>query len=142
MKKSALIAVATIVLLACARFAEAQTPTATKVMVNEPVIKPGQPLIWIDQEPIIVRGTNVWIEWRIATKGYEFPDNGIVFDDKDKDAAGQFLKCAPSIDRQSFRCLDRNTVKRAFKYYINVQGIGGKPSLKTLTLDPWVVNDM
>lgn len=141
MMKTALKAVTTLLLLACTGFAQAQAPTATKIMVNE-ATKAGQPLIWINQEPIIVRGNNVTIEWRIATKGYEFPDNGILFDDTDKDAADQFVNCQRSADRQSFRCLDKNTIKRAFKYHINLQGIGGKPSLKTLTLDPWVVNDM
>ena len=132
MKKIAVMAAASL-LAACASLASAQTPTATKVMVNE---KGKIPLIWIDQEPIIVRGTNVTITWVIGTTGYEFPDNGIVFAG---DAAKEFTPCQVSEKGQVFRCVDRNTKPGLYKYTINVRPSGKGTAPKAL--DPTVMND-
>lgn len=129
MRKVALIAVAAIALAACADPANSQStgPRPTRVMVNKQ-------LLWIDQEPIIVRGgKEVAIVWQIATKGYEFPDDGIVF----KEGKEQFVSCAAK--GQVFQCLDRNTERGRFKYTIRVVRRGTKEGPEPL--DPWVVND-
>ena len=133
MQKTALVAVATLVLLACAGFVEAQAPKTTNVMVNEPTTKGGERLLWIDQEPIIVRGKDVTITWKITTKGYEFPKDGIVFQDP-----SQFIKCAGK--GTTFTCVDTNSAKGRFKYTIKVERSGSKDHPQPL--DPWVVNDM
>ena len=137
MTKTAFVAVATIVLLACAGVAEAQGPNPTNVRVNEPIAKGGQPLIWIDQEPIIVRGKGVKIVWQIPSTvtGYQFAKNGIVFL---KAPPGEFV-CELGEKGQSFSCVDANSKPARYKYTINLLGIG-KTSPKPL--DPWVVNDM
>jgi len=132
MKNSSLVAVATLVLLACAGFARAQTPASTKVMVND-ATKVGQRLIWIDQEPIIVRGKGVTLTWTITTKGYEFPKDGIVFQDP-----GQF-KCTLK-GATTFTCVDANSAPGRFKYTIKVERSGSKDHPQPL--DPTVVNDM
>jgi hypothetical protein len=143
MKKLALIAVAIIVLAACAGLAEpvgtGQTspgqPRETRVMVN-------RQLLWIDQEPIIVRGNNVTLTWRIATTGYEFPKDGIVFEAKAP--PGEF-QCR-AVDRQSFVCVDRNSEVKTepvrYKYTIKVERSGARdPKDHPHPLDPFVVND-
>lgn len=127
MKAIALIAISVIVAAACAGLASAQTPMDTKVMVNE---NGKTPLIWIDQEPIIVRGNNVTITWRIATKGYVFPADGIAFHDP------QF-KCEGK--GQVFRCVDANKTPGSFKYRIKVIRTGA--SGLSPELDPTVMND-
>lgn len=133
MKKIAVLAAA-IMLAACAGLASAQAPTITKVMVNE---KGKTPLIWINQEPIIVHGESaVTITWEINATGYQFPDNGIEFAGGGKD---QFVKCIPIKDRQRFQCTDRNTVSGPFKYTIRVVRTGASGLL--VELDPTVMND-
>ena len=133
MNKTTAVRVATMVLLAYAGVAGAQAPKQTNVMVNEPTTKGGQRLLWIDQEPIIVRGKDVTITWKITTKGYEFPKDGIVFQDP-----SQFIKCAGK--GTTFTCVDTNTAPGRFKYTIKVERSGSKDHPQPL--DPWVVNDM
>jgi hypothetical protein len=128
--KKAFIALAMTVLAACAGLVSGQTgPRTTKVMVN-------QDLLWIDQEPIIVRGTNVRIVWQIAAKGYEFPDDGIVFE---KAPADEF-QCRILDKRQTFQCVDRNSGPARYKYTIRLRRTGGEGN-NPQPLDPWVVND-
>jgi hypothetical protein len=133
MRKIGLIAVGAIVLAACAGLAEdagtgqsaPKPPRETRVMVDEQ-------LLWIDQEPIIVRGKDVTIVWRITTKGYEFPKDGIVFQDP-----SQFVKCVAK--GTTFQCVDTNSAKGRFKYTIKVERSGAKDH--PLPLDPSVMND-
>jgi hypothetical protein len=136
-RKIASIAVTAIVLAACAGLAPAQlsVPRTTKVMVNADT--PTRPLIWIDQEPIIVRSKGVTITWEIVTKGYEFPPDGIAF--QDKSALDQFVNCQAK--GPIFQCLDRNTEPNRFKYTIRVQPAKGAKVPQPPPLDPWVVND-
>jgi hypothetical protein len=129
MKRIPVIA-ATILAAACAGLASAQTPTITKVMVN--TANPKSPLLWVDQEPIIVRGKKVKIEWQIATPGYEFATRGIEFLHR-----GQFVDCSGK--GQSFECFDLNTVQGPFKYIINVRSTEKQPNPRPL--DPTVMND-
>lgn len=89
--------------------------------------------LWIDQEPIIVRGKDVTIVWRIATPGYEFPPDGIVF----QTGRDQFTNCAPK--GEIFQCLDRNTQRGRFKYTIKVRPTGKERTPEPL--DPTVMND-
>jgi hypothetical protein len=133
MRNIALTAVATIVLAACAGLAEdagtgqsgSKPPRETRVMVDKD-------LLWIDQEPIIVRGKDVTLTWRITTKGYEFPNDGIVFQDP-----SQFVKCVAKAT--IFQCVDTNSASGRFKYTIKVERSGGKDHPQPL--DPFVVND-
>lgn len=127
MKKIALAAVAMTVLAACQTSALTQKsgPRETRVMVNKQ-------LLWIDQEPIIVRDKDVTIVWRITTPGYEFPKDGIVFQDP-----GQFVKCVAR--GTIFQCVDTNSKQGRFKYTIKVERSGAKDH--PLPLDPFVVND-
>jgi hypothetical protein len=132
--KIASIALTAIVLAACAGVAQSQTPAPrpTRVMVNKQ-------LLWIDQEPIIVRSQGVRLVWEIAAEGYEFPDDGIVFPKAPK---GEFV-CKVGDKRQSFECFDRNssTPPPAWhKYTIKLRRIGGGKDQPD-PLDPWVVND-
>ncbi len=128
MKKTVLIAVAAAVVLAACVTMEAEkagTPRETTVTVN------GNYIV-VDQEPIIVRGQNVTIVWRIATSGYAFPSDGVVF----RDPRGQFT-CQPK--GHIFLCQDRNTERGSFKYTIKVVSTG---TAKTpYPLDPTVMND-
>lgn len=128
MKKTVLIALATAVLLAaCATVEEKpRLPRETTVTVD------GEYIV-VDQEPIVVRGQNVTIGWRIATPGYEFPPDGVVF----QEPRGQFINCAPK--GNLFQCLDRNTVKGRFKYTIKVRPTG--TARTPYPLDPTVMND-
>lgn len=89
--------------------------------------------LWIDQEPIIVRGRNVTIIWEIATPGYEFPSDGIVF----HTGRDQFINCAPK--GRIFQCLDRYTERGRFKYTIQVRPTGKERAPEPL--DPTVMND-
>lgn len=98
-------------------------------MVNTQV--PDRPLLWIDQEPIIVRGSGVTIIWEIATKGYEFPSDGIVFQDP-----RQFT-CESK--GRIFQCVDTNTQRGQFKYTIRVRSTGKEKDPRPL--DPTVMND-
>ena len=134
MRKTVLIALATVVLAACAGLASAQTPPrTTMVMVNTE--NAARPWIWVDQEPIIVRGKAVAIVWQIAADGYEFPDDGIVFPKAPK---GEFA-CKVGEKRQSFQCIDSNSKPFEHKYTIKVRPIGKGTAPKER--DPWVVND-
>ena len=133
MKKIALIAVATLALAACAGPASGQTPPrTTMVMVN--LENPARPWIWIDQEPIIVRGKAVMV-WQIATEGYEFPKDGIVF----QTGAKQFTDCGP--EGKIYRCTNTFAQMGRFKYTIKVQPAKDAKVPKTGPLDPTVVND-
>jgi hypothetical protein len=122
-------ATATILLAACASLALGQTPKTTKVMVNTD--QPDRPLIWIDQEPIIVRSRTI-ITWEIATAGYAFPSNGIVFQDK-----AQFVNCESK--GRVFQCMDTRTQRGQFKYTINVRSTEKQKDPRPL--DPSVMND-
>jgi hypothetical protein len=135
-RKIASIAVTAIVLAACAGLASAQTPLATKVMVNTDI--PDRPLIWIDQEPIIVRGQKVKIVWLIGSDGYEFPDDGIVITKAPQD---EFVCGVDEKDRRIFACVDRNSVRARYKYTITVRPAKGAKVAQPKPLDPWVVND-
>src|SRR5712691_5594864 len=130
MKRTVLIALATaVVLAACAALEEKERrPRETNVTVDEK-----QAYLVVDQEPIIVRGQDVTIVWRIATSGYEFPPDGVVF----RDARYQFISCAPK--GNIFQCLDRNTEKGRFKYTIKVRPTG--TARAPHPLDPTVMND-
>jgi hypothetical protein len=137
--KIASIAVTAIVLAACAALASAQTPVSTKVMVNTQ--NADRPLIWIDQEPIIVRSPKVKIVWLIASEGYEFPDDGIVFPKAPK---GEFVCAVEEKDRRIFACVDSNSKPARHKYTIKVRPTKGAklpPPEPPAPLDPWVVND-
>jgi hypothetical protein len=132
--KIASVAVTAIVLAACAGLASAQTPVSTKVMVNGANTE--KPLIWIDQEPIIVRSQKVTIVWLIASEGYEFPNDGIVFPNAPK---GEFVCAVEKNDRRIFTCVDSNSKPAQHKYTIKVQPPKGtKPPPP---LDPSVWND-
>lgn len=122
-----LVAGATILLAACAGLVSAQTPRATKVMVD-------QDDVWIDQEPIIVRSKGTMIVWEIATEGYEFPKDGVVF----KSGGAQFT--CESLGK-IFRCVDAYQQKGRFKYIIKVQPVKGSNVPKAAPLDPTVMND-
>ena len=127
MKRIVLIALATAVALAaCATLEKPGLPRETAVTVDGSYIV-------VDQEPIVVRGQNVTIVWRIATSGYEFPPDGVVF----RDARDQFISCAPK--GNIFQCLDRNTEKGRFKYTIKVRPTG--TARAPHPLDPTVMND-
>ena len=125
------LAIATILLAACAGLASAQTPTITKVMVNT---ARSPALLWVDQEPIIVRGKRVKIEWQIATPDYEFATRGIEFQHK-----GQFVDCSGK--GQTYSCVSLNTVQGPFKYTITVQPVQGTKVPTAKRLDPTVMND-
>ena len=137
------IAVAAIVLTACAGAAQSQTPgpRTTKVEINTGTAE--RPLIWIDQEPIIVRSQKVRIEWQIATEGYEFPKDGIVFTKAPPD---EFVCGVDEKDRRIFACVDRNSQGSTsgpvrYKYTIKVQPAKGAKVPQPPRLDPSVWND-
>lgn len=139
MRKIALVALATVVLAGCTGLATGQTsPKTTMVMVNTE--NPARPWIWIDQEPIIVRGKAVTIVWQIGTAGYEFPDNGIVFDPKTTPKDEFQCKLGDTKERQTFECLNRNSKQPArYKYTITLRATQGQAQPRPL--DPTVVND-
>lgn len=111
------------------------------VMVNADT--PTRPWIWIDQEPIIVRSQKVRIVWQIATEGYEFPKDGIVFTKAPPD---EFVCGIDEKDPRIFACVDRNSQGSTsgpvrYKYTIKVQPAKGAKLPQPPRLDPSVWND-
>jgi hypothetical protein len=74
--------------------------------------------------------------WRVATPGYAFTADGIVFDTKGSDK----FKCKASPKGDKFRCDKLRHVKLdRYKYVVKLKTTGSAPAVPPL--DPWIVND-
>lgn len=91
--------------------------------------------IVVDQEPIVIRDKNVFIDWELppAPSPYRFPGHGIVF----ANPGGEFEQCAVIHGGFVYRCFVKNTKPGKYKYTISVMD-GATP---LAPLDPWVFND-
>ncbi|HEY0856130.1 MAG TPA: hypothetical protein VGE16_03690 [Albitalea sp.] len=90
--------------------------------------------VTVDRETLsmVGKGRNAPIQWNLTTPGWTFPSNGIEIEGND----GEFTQLRPTDEGTKFKCMDRNTGGKAYKYNINVTN--GKT---TLSLDPIIQNE-
>jgi len=137
MKRLASIAV--VVVLALPGCASGPSATGGAVRSHNPLnpkvtVAVGKYIV-VDQEPIVNRDKNVFIEWELppAPSPYRFPGHGIVFGP----TGGEIGPCIVTNAGLAFRCFVKNTQSGKYKYTINVTD--GANLLAPL--DPWVFND-
>lgn len=80
---------------------------------------------WVE----VGRGNSPELTWQLATSGYTFTDNGIVFADTEQ------FRCRPEDGGRRFVCNNRHSNPGTHKYTITVKGF---PFV--LPKDPWIVN--
>lgn len=90
--------------------------------------------VTVDRETLsmVGKGRNAPIQWELVTPGWTFPDNGIEIEGND----GEFTQLRATDEGRKFKCMDRNSGGKAYKYNVNVSN--GKT---TLTLDPIIQNE-
>ena len=138
MKRLASIAVV-VVVFALAGCASDPSATGGDVRSHNPLnpkvtVALGKYIV-VDQEPIVNRDKNVFIEWELppAPSPYRFPGHGIVI----ANSGGQITGCGVIQNGFVFRCFVINSQPGRYKYTINVMD-GATP---LAPLDPWIFND-
>jgi hypothetical protein len=124
-------------LLAVGISALAQQPTRARAPIDVAVVN-GR--IVVEESVAVSEKSDGAIIWRLVTRGYRFPDDGIVFEVP----GGAFDQCVPiGAEARMYRCRKvAHEAGKRYKYDVNVidPGAAGGP-LRLETLDPWIQNN-